>query len=762
MTLNNPFIPIAGTGITKSGKTYSVDQGFSPTWTGQHTFANTMLAQNIVPRATDTYDLGSSTVLWRKGYLSELDAVLFAENTITLLGGWFYVTKDQGTFPSDITAAASTIDFGKAMTVGDFVVMRSSLQVEYIQVGTLVSGTTYNVTRNLDGSGANDWPAGTPFAVLGQSGSGRIELNAYDTPRISLIDQGATYNAQTERMRIGDLNGNWGYTAQTFGTAIGAYGAGKTSLTVDNTNGIRIFNGTTQVGQWDTSGNILVGQATAGQSNVLITSGAVKFRNNTTDLIVLGTDGTITIGQVAASQSNILISAGKISLRNNTTEKIVLNADGTSSFEGVMNIGTSGGIYQGTGTFASPNTGLKIYNSGGIGLLEMWGSDGAGGWTKQVYAGTDGKLYAGGGNTVLDSSGLTLTAGSVTVGNMSPSQLAKWSDISGIVGQIGASRYYGAEVYNNVIEMRAKYRYYNGESYYGTVSLLAEIDATPTAVGIGAGLSMAWGRYVSINATSSGIIRLIGNVYAYNGLNVGTATGAGTGEIKASGMLNLGTAAGGSVGGIQCMNPSGPTTIRGYIYSNTTYAQYLVHDEVGIYRSYYGYIGSNAGLGTRNDCVELGTNGKPLTLRPSETEMMRLISTGVGIGGIAPSYTLDVNGTIHYTTLTASSDKRFKKNVERITGALDIIKQINGVRFEWNERINRIRNGYKLRRPTLGVIGQEVEKVLPEVIEHWRLDDEITDACAVSYERMIPVLIEAIKELEIMIWTLQQKLSPSA
>lgn len=39
-----------------------------------------------------------------------------------------------------------------------------------------------------------------------------------------------------------------------------------------------------------------------------------------------------------------------------------------------MIIDINGGIFQGTGTPAAPTTALKIYNSGGIGLLEMWGA----------------------------------------------------------------------------------------------------------------------------------------------------------------------------------------------------------------------------------------------------------------------------------------------------------------------------------------------------------------------------------------------------
>ena len=205
------------------------------------------VSSHLIPKLTDTYDLGSSTKLWRKGWLSELEAVLFVENTIQLLGGWFWVPKDAGTLPSDITAVQTTVDFGKAMTVGNFVIFRASLAVEYMTIGSLVSGTTYNVTRNVDGSGANAWPAGAPFAVLGASGDGRIELNAYDTPRVQLIKQGATYNAQTELIRIGDLNGGWGYAAAKWGIAIGEYASGKPNITIDEDGVMRFRTYTTDV-----------------------------------------------------------------------------------------------------------------------------------------------------------------------------------------------------------------------------------------------------------------------------------------------------------------------------------------------------------------------------------------------------------------------------------------------------------------------------------------------------------------------------------
>lgn len=105
-------------------------------------------------------------------------------------------------------------------------------------------------------------------------------------------------------------------------------------------------------------------------------------------------------------------SAGALVATSATITGAITASSG--SFSGVLSIGASGGIFQGTGTFAVPTTALKIYSSGGIGLLEMWGAG-----VKQVYFGTDGKLYAGGGNVKLDSAGLSLNSGTGGEGKIS-------------------------------------------------------------------------------------------------------------------------------------------------------------------------------------------------------------------------------------------------------------------------------------------------------------------------------------------------------
>lgn len=85
-------------------------------------------------------------------------------------------------------------------------------------------------------------------------------------------------------------------------------------------------------------------------------------------------------------------------------DKTVLLLDsGGATLDGVLDISTAGGIYQGTGSFASPTTGLRIWNDSGVGRI---GGYNAG--TAQWYAATDGKLYAGGGSIILSAAHLQI------------------------------------------------------------------------------------------------------------------------------------------------------------------------------------------------------------------------------------------------------------------------------------------------------------------------------------------------------------------
>ena len=247
---------------SRSDHTHNLDESITPTWTAGHTFQATMTTRDLLPEAQDTYDIGDSTYWYSQMFVSQINAAVFAEEQIALLGGWLYVSHDAGTFAAEVESADTKIDFGKAMTVSDFIVVKAydisgTIKTEYIQVGALDAGTIYNVTRDLAAAHGVDpnWAAGTPFAVLGQTGDGRIELNAYDTPRIQIIvqDDAVTYNNTTEYLRLGDMNGAFGSdAADEWGFGVGDY-AGGNFVAYNTTDGFELKAGDGAV-RLDTSG----------------------------------------------------------------------------------------------------------------------------------------------------------------------------------------------------------------------------------------------------------------------------------------------------------------------------------------------------------------------------------------------------------------------------------------------------------------------------------------------------------------------------
>jgi hypothetical protein len=117
----------------------------------------------------------------------------------------------------------------------------------------------------------------------------------------------------------------------------------------------------------------------------------------------------------------------------------------------------------------------------------------------------------------------------------------------------------------------------------------------------------------------------------------------------------------------------------------------------------------------------------------------------LGVNRMPTTYTLEVGGMIwaNGATITAGSttwsDARYKTDVTPIDNALDDVLRMKGVKYNWN------RSAYPgLNFPEgqqLGVIAQDMEKILPQLV--------YTDPDgykSVSYEKIVPVLIEAIKD----------------
>ena len=123
----------------------------------------------------------------------------------------------------------------------------------------------------------------------------------------------------------------------------------------------------------------------------------------------------------------------------------------------------------------------------------------------------------------------------------------------------------------------------------------------------------------------------------------------------------------------------------------------------------------------------------------------------LGVGGDSDAtYELKVTGDIGATgdiVAFVSSDERLKDNIKPIEGALHKVSQISGNTFDWNEEKQDIYKG-----KDYGVIAQEIKEVMPELV-----DTRDNGYLAVKYDKIVPLLIESIKELKKEIEELKSK-----
>ena len=152
-------------------------------------------------------------------------------------------------------------------------------------------------------------------------------------------------------------------------------------------------------------------------------------------------------------------------------------------------------------------------------------------------------------------------------------------------------------------------------------------------------------------------------------------------------------------------------------------------------------------IGLQNDAddfIELATaNGASVKITANTASTN--ITTGAMIvtGGVGISGALNVGGDI---TAFASSDVTLKENITPISNAVDKVRSISGNTFTWNKK--SVYNGEE----GTGIIAQEIEALgLPGVTET-RQDG----TKAVRYDRLVPLLIEAIKELDTKVKSLER------
>lgn len=152
----------------------------------------------------------------------------------------------------------------------------------------------------------------------------------------------------------------------------------------------------------------------------------------------------------------------------------------------------------------------------------------------------------------------------------------------------------------------------------------------------------------------------------------------------------------------------------------------------------------------------------PLLLNPR--------GNNVGIGIYNPIEKLHVAGNIAATgNITSSfSDNRLKTITSKITNAIDVISHLNGYKYTLNETANKY--GFNDKNELVGLMAQEVQDVIPEIIRIAPFDMDKNEEgqiisksgnhyLSIEYDKIIPYLIEAIKELKKENELIKQKLN---
>jgi len=127
----------------------------------------------------------------------------------------------------------------------------------------------------------------------------------------------------------------------------------------------------------------------------------------------------------------------------------------------------------------------------------------------------------------------------------------------------------------------------------------------------------------------------------------------------------------------------------------------------------------------------------------------------IGGSGVAtPSFQLEVVGDVDISgELTAASDRRLKKNITDINGALSLISELEPRTY--NFRVNEYPDMDLANGDKMGFIAQEIEKVLPELVRTGRtvesLNGEKFNSKSVNYVELIPLLTKAIQEQQAII-----------